>query len=100
MSNSRDTVAYFLQRLGNTHRISSRYESGETKVLVDGKEVATIADDLLYVPACPESSSLESVCETDVPYLGAKAHYVISEDQIGQIHNLAKILFAIARSGC
>jgi len=95
MGNSKDTLAYFLQRLGNTSRISSRYESGECKILVDGKEVALIADDLLYIPVCPESASLENLCEKDIPYLGAKYHYIIGEAQIGSIHNVAKILISM-----
>lgn len=96
--NTKSTVEYFLQRLGNRNRITTRFEQGENKILVDGREVATIADDLLYVPVCPESASLESVCETDVPYLGAANHYVIDEQEIGSIHNLAKILIAIAQN--
>lgn len=96
MSNTKATVDYFLSRLGNATRISTRFEHGENKILVDGIEVALIADDMLYVPVCAESSSLEEVCETDVPYLGASDHYVINEDQMGELHSLSKILFAIA----
>lgn len=99
MSNTRATVDYFIQRLGNSNRISTRIESGECKILADGREVAIISDDLLYVPVCPESTALESECETSVPYLGAKLHYVINEDQLANLHNLSKILFAIAHSG-
>jgi hypothetical protein len=96
--NSRDTVAYIMQRLGNTNRITTRYEQGENKILVDGKEVAIISDDLLYIPVCPASAALESECETDVPYLGAKEHYTISEDQLATLPALSKILFAISRT--
>ena len=98
MSNSKDTLAYFLQRLGNTHRISTRVEQGECKILADDKEVALITGDLLYVPVNEASVSLEGRCETDIPYLGAKEHYVISEEQIANIPALSKILFAVAKT--
>ncbi len=98
MSNSKDTVDYFLKRLGNSTKISTRTEYGECKLYIDGKEVALITDDLLYVPVSSESAALENKCETDIPYLGAKNHYVINEDQIASIPNLSKILFAIAKS--
>lgn len=98
MSNSKDTLAYILQRLGNTTRISARTEMGECTIYADGKAVALVSDDLLYIPVCRESASLESICETDVPYLGAKEHYVISEDQLAGLPALSKILFSIAQN--
>lgn len=96
--NTKATVDYIMQRLGNTNRIAAKFEHGEHKIIADGREVALIADDLLYVPVCKESASLESLCETDIPYLGASDHYVIGEDQVAGIRNLSKILLAIARS--
>lgn len=98
MSNSKDTLAYFLKRIGNSTRISTRTEFNECTLYTDGKAIAVICDDLLYVPVCEASASLESICETDVPYLGAKLHFVISEDQIADIPHLSKILLAIGKS--
>ena len=98
MTNTRDTVNYFLQRIGNASHIKTRYEGGECKIFADGKEVAVITDDLLYVPVCPASAPLAKLCDTDVPYLGAPQHYVISEQEIANIHILGKVLLQIARS--
>lgn len=98
MSNTKSTVDYILSRLGNATRISSKYDHGENKIIADGKEVAIISDDQLYVPICQESAPLEKLCETDVPYLGAPLHYVLNERQVGEIHTLSKILLAIAHN--
>jgi len=98
MSNNRETINYFLKTIGNSTHISTRMEPGECIILADGKAVALIADDLLYVPVCEASRGLASLCETDVPYLGAKSHYVIDEGQVAGIHTLSKILLSIGRS--
>jgi len=84
--------------LGNSSHISTRTEQGECTIYADGKAVALICDDLLYVPVCPASMPLENSCETDVPYLGAQQHFVIDEKQIERIPNLPKILLTIAKS--
>jgi len=98
MSNSKDTIAYFLKRIGNSTRISIRCEFNECTLYTSGKAVAVICDDLLYVPVCEASIPLENICETDVPYLGAKLHYVISEAQVASIPHLSQILLAIGKS--
>jgi TfoX/Sxy family transcriptional regulator of competence genes len=71
---------------------------GEYALYADGKVVALVCDDLLYVKILPASSELENICEKDAPYEGAKLHYVVEEEQLSTIKNLPKILFAIAES--
>jgi TfoX/Sxy family transcriptional regulator of competence genes len=71
---------------------------GEYALYADGKVVALVCDDLLYVKILAPSSMLESLCEKDAPYPGAKPHYVISEDQLSTLEDLPDILFAIAAS--
>jgi len=98
MNNSKDTLAYFIKKLGNSTRISTRTEQGECTLYADGKPVALICDDLLYIPVCGASMPLENICDKGFPYLGAKQHYVINEEQLALIPTLPKILFAIAQS--
>ena len=71
---------------------------GEYALYADGKTVALVCDDLLYVKILPASSELEKICEKDTPYDGAKPHYVVEEEQLSTIDNLSDILLAIAKS--
>jgi len=71
---------------------------GEYALYADGKVVALICDDRLYVKILPASSELESLCEKGAPYPGAKPHYIIEEGQLSTVENLPPILLSIAKS--
>jgi TfoX/Sxy family transcriptional regulator of competence genes len=71
---------------------------GEYALYADGKVVALVCDDQLYVKILPASEALESVCEKGEPYPGAKPHYVVEEDQLSKLNDLPGILFDIADS--
>ena len=79
-------------------RFSARAMFGEYTLYADGKVVALVCDDLLYVKILPASSELERLCEKGEPYPGAKPHYVVEEGQLSTLNNLPAILFAIAKS--
>jgi len=98
MSTSKDTAEYILERLRNAPRFAVRAMFGDYALYADGKVVALICDNLLYVKIRPASISLESECEKDTPYHGAKLHYVISEEQLSSLTQLPSILFALAQS--
>lgn len=98
MSTSKDTVQFILMKLRNSPRFSARAMFGEYALYADGKVVALICDDLLYVKIVPASASLERYCEKDSPYPGAKPHYVISEEQYDSLPNLPFILTEISKS--
>lgn len=71
---------------------------GEYALYADGKVVALVCDNLLYVKILPASQELEGQCEPGVPYPGAKPHYIVEEGQLTSVANLPGILFAIAES--
>lgn len=98
MSTSRETINFILNKLGNAPRFSARAMFGEYALYANGKVVALVCDDLLYVKICPASYQLEDVCEKDLPYPKAKPHYVVSEEQLDSLDNLSSILIAIAKS--
>lgn len=98
MSTQKSTIEYILEKLGDRRRFSARAMFGEYALYADGKVVALVCEDLLYVKILPASSELESICEKDSPYDGAKLHYVVEEEQLSTIDNLPEILFAIAES--
>ncbi len=98
MATSKETIAFILSRLGDDSRFSARAMFGEYALYADGKVVALICGDTLYVKMLPASACLAASCEQGPPYPGAKPHYIVSDDIISSIDNLPAIFFAIARS--
>ncbi len=71
---------------------------GEYALYADGKVVALICDDQLYVKIHPATEVLAAQCDQDAPYPGARQHYLVTEEQIQSISNLPMILFSLARA--
>jgi len=96
MSTQKETVEFILEKLQQRKRFSIRAMFGEYALYADGKVVALICNDQLYVKIVPASEELERICEKDEPYTGAKKYYVIEEDHLSKLEHLPAILFAIA----
>lgn len=98
MATQKATVDFILSKLRHGKEFSTRAMFGEYALYADGKVVALICDDRLYVKVAPASKALEECCEKGQPYPGAKPHYIVDEGQLVTIDNLSDILFAIAKS--
>ena len=98
MSTQPETIEFILEKLGERGRFAARAMFGEYALYADGKVVALVCDDLLYVKILPASESLAGVCEIDAPYPGAKPHYVVTEDMLSHLEDLPEILETIAAS--
>jgi TfoX/Sxy family transcriptional regulator of competence genes len=98
MATQKETVEFILNRLRDTKRFSARAMFGEYALYADGKVVALICDDRLYVKILPQSRALENQCEKGEPYPGAKPHYLVEEGQLSTLPDLPGILFAIGKS--
>ncbi|MFM2357676.1 MAG: hypothetical protein RJA61_413 [Candidatus Parcubacteria bacterium] len=98
MSTQKETVEFILEKLAHQDRFSTRAMFGEYALYADGKVVALICNDQLYVKILPASKELENVCEKDPPYPGARLHYVIEEDQLSKLENLPHVLLDISKS--
>ena len=96
MATQKETVEFILSKFRHHGRFSVRAMFGEYALYADGKVVALVCDDRLYVKILPASQELASLCEQGEPYPGAKPHYLVEEGQLGG--NLPAILFAIAES--
>src|SRR4051812_26681894 len=96
MATNSETIEFLLAKLRNAKRFSARAMFGEYALYADGKVVALVCDDLLYVKMVPASSALEGLCEKGSPYPGAKPHYIVDEGQLSTITSLPEILFTIA----
>lgn len=96
MATSIEAMEFILDKLGNRERFSSRKMFGEYALYADGKTVAFVCDDTLYVKIVPASEALAHVCEQGEAYPGSKPYYVVAEDQLDTIEDLPEILFDIA----
>ncbi len=96
MATRKETVEFLLECLGMPDRFATKSMFGEYALYADGKTVALVADDRLFVKIVPASEDLRSICEQEWPYPGAKAHYVLDEDQWSSVRELPRILIHIA----
>ena len=98
MATQKETIEFILEKLGGSKRFTARAMFGEYALYADGKVVALVCDDQLYVKILPASEELEKECEKGEPYPGAKPHYVVEEAQVSHFESLPDILLNIARS--
>jgi hypothetical protein len=98
MGSSKEAVAYVVGKLRPPERFSARAMFGEFALYCDGKTVALICDDRLYVKISPATAGLESICEKGEPYPRAKPHYLVDEGQLSTIPNLSGMLIDLAES--
>ena len=98
MSTQKETMQFILEKLGYPDRFATRAMFGEYALYADGKVVALVCDDQLYVKIVEASKELEAQCEKDKPFPGAKPYYLVEESQLSHINELPDILFAIADS--
>lgn len=98
MATQKETIEFILSRLRDRKRFTTRAMFGEYALYADGKVVALVCNDRLYVKILPASQPLEHQCEKGAPYPGAKPHYLIEEGQLSTIHDLPAILGDIART--
>lgn len=98
MSTQKETVEFILEKLGSAKKFSTRAMFGEYALYAEGKVVALVCDDQLYVKIVPASHELEALCEKGEPYPGAKPHYMVEEVQLSKLENLPSILLDIAKS--
>ena len=98
MATKKATADFILTKLRHPGLFSVKSMFGEYALYANGKTVAFICDDLLYVKILPASKELEPLCEQAPPYPGAKPYYLVEETQLSSLPNLPAILFAIAEA--
>ncbi len=98
MSTQKETVEFILEKLGSPGRFATRAMFGEYALYADGKVVALVCDDQLYVKILPATSELENVCQKAQPYPKAKLHYLVEESQLSILGHLPEMLIDVAKS--
>ncbi len=96
MGTRKDTAAFILDQLGHADRFSVKSMFGEFALYADGKPVAFICDDQLFVKIMAESALLDTRCEKAPAYPGSKDYYLVPEDLITGDRKLAELLLRIA----
>lgn len=78
MATSLDTIHYICDQAGLRERLTFRKMFGEYALYLDGKTVAFVCDDQLFLKSTPEGRTfLGSVTEAP-PYPGAKNYFLIA----------------------
>ena len=98
MATQKETIEFILGKLRHGDAFSARAMFGEYALYAEGKVVALICDDRLYVKILPASEELESICEKGEPYPGARPHYIVEEGQLSRLEKLPSILLAISKA--
>lgn len=95
MASDGATVERILQRLGSK-RFSAQPMMGEYVVYADGKVVAIVADDKLFVKIHPATEAFAASCQQASAYPGSKPYYLVEERHWGEIPQLPKLLLQMA----
>ena len=95
MASSQATVDSVLDRL-RSKRFSAKKMFGEYAVYADGKVVALVCDDRLYVKVHAVTEPLSREFGLAPPYPGAKPHYVLDEGDWAARDDLPNILATLA----
>jgi len=97
MSTREATVAYILDQAGLGARLTSRKMFGEYALYLDGKVVALVCDDELFLKPTAPGRSLLGEVSTAPPYPGAKDHYRLV-DEIDDPERLREALLVTAQA--
>ncbi len=95
MATHPDTIEEILSHAGDTLELTARKMFGEYGIYLDGKMVALVCDDTLFVKALPVVDELLGPHEQRPPYVGAKPHPVVPKAFMAQDGKLAKLLRGI-----
>lgn len=95
MATKKSTAEFILDQLGHPDRFSVRPMFGEFALYADGKPVAFICDDQLFVKILPESAELEGRCERAPAYPGSKDYYLVPEEMVAGDRGLPRLLLRI-----
>lgn len=98
MATRKETAAFILERLGPPDRFMVKAMFGEFALYADGKPVAFICDDQLFVKIMPESIALDDRCERAPAYPGSKDYYLVPEEMIAGDAKLAPMLLRMAEA--
>lgn len=78
MATRADTIAHLLDTL-HPLPLSARKMFGEYAIYLDGKVVALVCDDQLFLKPTPTALTILPDSPTGAPYRGAKVHLLVTD---------------------
>ncbi|RQR80184.1 competence protein TfoX [Burkholderia sp. Bp9012] len=81
MASSQGTVDFVVEQMAAAGTVSARKMFGEYGIYCDGKMVALVCDDRLFVKPTPDGRAFLGTCDEAPPYPTAKPHLVIGDDR-------------------
>ena len=97
MSTTPQTIDFICVQSGLAQRITARKMFGEYALYVNGKVVALVCDDTLFVKPTPMGATLLGAVDLQPPYPGAKPHFCITE-QLDDRELLQRVLLLTAEA--
>ncbi len=97
MSTQPQTIDFICAQSGLAQRITARKMFGEYALYVDGKVVALVCDDTLFVKPTPKGAALLGTVDLQPPYSGAKPHFCITA-QLDDHELLQRVLLVTAEA--
>jgi TfoX/Sxy family transcriptional regulator of competence genes len=81
LASQQSTVDFIVEQISGAGAISARKMFGEYAIYCDGKMVALVCDENLYVKPTSAGRALAEGCGEGSPYPGAKPHLLIDGDR-------------------
>ncbi|KVP54391.1 competence protein TfoX [Burkholderia ubonensis] len=92
MASSQNTVDFIVEQMAAAGAVSARKMFGEYGIYCDGKMVALVCDDRLFVKPTPDGKAFLGECEEGPPYPGAKPCFVISGERWDEREWLSRLI--------
>ncbi|KVZ51514.1 competence protein TfoX [Burkholderia ubonensis] len=92
MASSQSTVDFIVEQMAAAGAVSARKMFGEYGICCDGKMVALVCDDRLFVKPTPDGKAFLGACEEGPPYPGAKPCFVISGERWDEREWLSRLI--------
>lgn len=96
MATSQRTIDYLLEQLVHLDAITARKMFGEYAVYYEGKVVAFVCDDQLFVKPTAAGRELLTEITEGAPYPGAKMHFLIPGEDWEDPETLGALIRATA----
>lgn len=97
MASRQQTADYILDQLAQAGRVAAKKMFGEYGIYCDGKIVALVCDDQLFVKPTARGRALIGKPREAAPYPGAKPYFLIDGDQCEDADWLVDLIRATAK---
>ena len=92
MSTKQTTVDFILEQINDAGTVTAKKMFGEYGVYCDGKMVALVCDDELFIKTTPLGKEFVGDCPEKPPYQGAKPYFWISGEKWDESEWLSQLI--------